>query len=134
MGKYADLAHHYFAQLVLTHKPFEVFVQPFPDASKGKWMISSGGGTEPRWSRDGKELFYLAGQTLMSVPVTLSPTFSMGTPVKLFDTPVQAGYTNESDIWQVAPDGKRFLMLPPDGQQPGPPLHVIVNWPALLKQ
>ena len=112
---------------------FEIYVQPFPDASKGKWMVSSGGGTEPRWNRDGKELFYLAGQTLMSVPVSLMPTFSTGTPVKLFDTPVQSGYTNESDIWQVAPDGKRFLMLPPDGSQAGPPLQVIVNWPALLK-
>ena len=113
---------------------YEIFVQPFPDASKGKWMVSSGGGTEPRWSHDGKELFYLAGQTLMSVPVKLNPTFSMGTPVKLFETPVQAGYTNESDIWQVAPDGRRFLMLLPDGGQPGPPLNVIVNWTSLLQQ
>lgn len=100
---------------------FEIYVQPFPDASKGKWMVSSGGGTEPRWSRDGKELFYLAGQALMAVPVSLTPTFSTATPVKLFETPVQSGYTNESDIWQVAPDGKRFLMLPPDGSQAGPP-------------
>jgi serine/threonine protein kinase len=113
---------------------FDVYVQPFPDASTGKWMVSSGGGTEPRWSRDGKELFYLAGQTLMSVPVTLTPTFSLGPPVKLFDTPVQSGYTNESDIWQVSPDGKRFLMLPADAGQSGPELRVIVNWQALLKQ
>ncbi|HWI16654.1 MAG TPA: protein kinase [Vicinamibacterales bacterium] len=113
---------------------FDIYVQPFPDASTGKWMVSSGGGTEPRWSRDGKELFYLAGQALMSVPVTLSPTFSFGPAVKLFDTPVQAGYTNESDIWQVAPDGKRFLMLPADDGQSGPELRVIVNWQALLKQ
>lgn len=112
---------------------FEIYVQPFPDASQGKWMVSSGGGTEPRWSPDGKELFYLAGQSLMSVPVTLTPTFSMGTPVRLFEAPVQAGYTNESDIWQVHPDGKRFLMLPPDKGQVGPPLNVIVNWQALVK-
>jgi serine/threonine protein kinase len=112
---------------------FEVYVQPFPEASNGKWMISSGGGTEPRWSHDGRELFFLAGQTLMSVPVRLTPTFSAGTPVALFETPNQSGYTNESDIWQVAPDGKRFLMLPPDGSQAGPPLQVIVNWQALLK-
>ncbi len=113
---------------------FEIYVQPFPDASQGKWMVSSGGGTEPRWSRDGKELFYLAGQTLMSVPVSLTPTFSMGTPARLFDVPVQSGYTNESDIWQVHPDGKRFLMLPPDKGQVGPPLNVIVNWQALLRK
>ena len=109
-------------------------MQPFPDPSKGKWQVSSGGGTEPRWSRDGKELFYFAGQALMAVPVTLSPTFSMGTPVKLFDEQNPAGYTNESDICQVAPDGKRVLLLPPDGPQPGPALQVMVNWPALLKR
>jgi Tol biopolymer transport system component len=112
---------------------FEIYVQPFPDATKGKWMVSTGGGTEPRWSRDGKELFYFSGQALMAVPVSLSPIFSYGTPVKLFDAPIPAGYTNESDLWQVAPDGKRFLFLPLAGQQPGPPLNVIVNWPALLK-
>lgn len=113
---------------------FEIFVQPFPDATKGKWMVSTGGGTEPRWSRDGKELFYFSGQALMAVPVSLSPTFSFGTPVKLFDAPIASGYTNESDLWQVAPDGKRFLFLPLAGQQPGPALDVIVNWPALLQR
>ena len=112
---------------------FEIYVQPFPDASRGKWMVSTGGGTEPRWSSDGKELFYFSGQALMAVPVNLSPTFSSGTPVKLFDAPIPAGYTNESDLWQVAPDGKRFLFLPLAGPQPGPPLEVIVNWAALLK-
>lgn len=112
---------------------FEIYVRPFPDASKGKWMVSTGGGTEPRWSRDGKELFYFSGQALMAVPVSLSPTFSFGTPVKLFDAPIPSGYTNESDIWQVAPDGRRFLFLPLAGPQPGPPLEVIVNWPLLLK-
>lgn len=112
---------------------FEIYVQPFPDASQGKWMVSTGGGTEPRWSSDGKELFYFSGQALMAVPVNLSPNFTYGTPVKLFDAPIPAGYTNESDLWQVAPDGKRFLFLPLAGPQPGPPLEVIVNWPALLK-
>ena len=112
---------------------FDIFVQPFPDASRGKWMVSSGGGVEPRWSRDGKELFYFSGQTLMAVPVSLNPTFSNGAPVAMFDAAVQAGYTNDSHRWQVAPDGKRFLLLAPAGQQQAPPLEVVVNWPALLK-
>jgi len=112
---------------------FEIYVQPFPNASQGKWMVSAGGGTEPRWSRDGKELFYFSGQALMAVPVLRSPSLSFGTPVKLFDAPIPSGYTNEGDLWQVAPDGKRFLFLPLAGPQPGPPVHVIVNWPALRK-
>jgi Tol biopolymer transport system component len=112
----------------------EVYVQPFPNASDGKWLVSSGGGTEPHWSRDGKELFYVAGQTLMSVPLTLQHTFSSGTPVRLFDAPVQPWYTNDSDRWQIAPDGKRFLLLVPASKTSAPPIDVVVNWPALLKK
>ena len=89
---------------------------------------------EPRWSRDGKELFYFSGQTLMAVPVSVRPTFSHGAPVALFDAPVQAGYTNDSHRWQVAPDGKRFLLLTNAGKDQAPPLDVIVNWWALLKR
>jgi Tol biopolymer transport system component len=110
---------------------FDIYVQPFPDASQGRWMVSSSGGSEPRWSRDGKELFYFSGQSLMAVPVSLTPTFSSGTAIKLFDAAIQAGYTNDSDRWQVAPDG-RFLLLVPAGRQQAPPVDVIVNWPALV--
>ncbi len=112
----------------------EVYVQPFPHAADGKWMISNGGGVEPRWSADGKELFYFAGQTLMAVPIALQPTFSLRPAVPLFDAPVQAGYINDSDRWQVAPDGKRFLILAPAGTTDAPPIDVIVNWPSLLRK
>jgi Tol biopolymer transport system component len=113
---------------------WEIYVQPFPNASDGKWMVSSGGGVEPRWSRDGKELFYFSGQTLMAVPVSLRPTFSNGAPAALFDAPVQAGYTSDSHRWQVAPDGKRFLLLVNAGKDQAPALEVVVNWPALLRK
>jgi Tol biopolymer transport system component len=113
---------------------FEIYVQPFPNASDGKWMVSSGGGIEPRWSRDGKELFFFAGQTLMAVPVSVQPTFSSGPPVALFDAPVQSGYTNDSHRWQVSPDGKRFLLITNAGQDQAPPLDVVVNWQAGLKK
>ena len=111
----------------------EVYVQPFPNAADGKWLVSNGGGSEPHWSRDGKELFYIAGQTVMSVPVTLTPTFSSGTPVRLFDAPVQQWYTNDTDRSQVAPDGKRFLLLVPAGKTSAPPIDIVVNWPTLLR-
>ena len=112
---------------------FEIYVQPFPDASQGKWIVSRGGGVEPRWSRDGKALFFFSGQTLMEVPVNLQPTFSNGAPAALFDAAIQAGYINDSHRWQLAPDAKRFLLLTPAGQQQAPPLEVIINWPALLR-
>jgi Tol biopolymer transport system component len=111
---------------------FEIYVQPFPNAADGKWMISNGGGVEPRWSRDGKELFYFAGQTLMRVPVTLQPTFSAGTPTALFDAPILPGYSQDSHRWQLAPDGQQFLLLAAVGKGPGTPLDVVINWPALL--
>jgi Tol biopolymer transport system component len=113
---------------------FEIYVQPFPNASDGKWMISSGGGIEPRWSRDGKELFFFAGQTLMAAPVSVQPTFSNGTPVALFDAPMQSGYTNDSHRWQLSPDGKRFLLVTNAGKDQAPPLDIVVNWQAGLRK
>jgi dipeptidyl aminopeptidase/acylaminoacyl peptidase len=113
---------------------FEIYVQPFPDPSQGKWMVSNGGGSEPRWSRDGKELFYFSGQRLMAVPVSVAPTFSFGPAVALFEAPIPAGYTNDSHRWQVAPDGKRFLLLAPATRAQASPIDVLVNWPALLKK
>ncbi|NOT25543.1 MAG: protein kinase [Acidobacteria bacterium] len=113
---------------------FEIYVQPFPNAVDGKWMISNGGGSEPRWSRDGRELYYFSGQTLMAVPVRLQPTFSSGAAVALFTAPVLSNYTNDGHRWQVAPDGKRFLLLTSAGKDEAPPLEVLVNWPSLLNR
>ena len=70
----------------------------------------------------------------MAVPITLTPTFSSGTPVALFDAPIQAGYTNDTHRWQLAPDAKRFLLLTLAGQQQAPPLEVIVNWLPTAKR
>ena len=65
---------------------FEVYVRSFP-AGTGKRQISTGGGTQPRWSRDGKEIFYVEGDTLMAVGVTTTPSFSAGSPEVLLDHP-----------------------------------------------
>jgi Tol biopolymer transport system component len=124
----------FVAYTSITNGDPEVYVQPFPNAADGKWLVSSGGGAEPHWSRDGKELFYFAGQTLMAVSITLQPTFSSGSPTRLFDAPVQPWYTNDSDRSQVAPDGKRFLLLIPGGKTTAPPIDIVVNWPTLLKK
>jgi Tol biopolymer transport system component len=112
---------------------WEIYVQPFPNASGGKWLVSSGG-VEPRWSPDGTELFYVSGQTLFAVPVRVQPTFSAGAPVALFDAAVVPNYTSDSHRWQVAPDGRRFLLLANAGGPQVPPLDVVVNWLALLTQ
>ena len=65
---------------------FEVYVRPYPDTDRARWQVSVGGGKQPLWSRDGRELFYrdFAG-TLLSVPVTGNPTFTAGRPQKILD-------------------------------------------------
>ena len=65
--------------------PF-VGLQRFPEGG-GTRQISTSGGSQPRWSRDGKELFYVRGDTLMVVSVTTSPSFSAGAVTELFSDP-----------------------------------------------
>jgi hypothetical protein len=70
----------------------------------------------------------------MAVPISLQPTFSNRPATRLFDAPIQVGYINDSDRWQVAPDGKRFLILAPAGKNDAPPIDIVVNWPSLLRK
>jgi eukaryotic-like serine/threonine-protein kinase len=97
---------------------WEIYVTTFP-AAAGKWQISRGGGTEPRWRGDGKELFYL-GPTgmLTSVPVQAGETFSSGVPTALFQVRGRAPISS-TDLftYDVTKDGQRFLVneyLKPD--------------------
>src|SRR4029077_3808568 len=101
---------------------WEIYVTTFP-AAAGKWQVSRGGGTEPRWRGDGKEIFYL-GPTgmLMAVPVDSSATFSSGEPTPLFQVRGRAPISS-TDLftYDVAKDGQRFLVneyLKPDHVTP----------------
>ncbi len=62
----------------------EVYVSPFPDPV-GKIQVSTGGGTEPMWSPDGRELFYRNGDKMMAVAVSRSPEFTPSKPTLLFE-------------------------------------------------
>ena len=64
----------------------EVYVQPYPGPG-GKWQVSIDGGTEPVWSRNGRELFYRSGNRMMAVETTMQPSFSAGKPRMLFEGP-----------------------------------------------
>jgi hypothetical protein len=118
----------------------EVYVRPFPVPSGGKWMISKDGGFQPRWRRNGKELFYVSAEAmLMEVDVSLSPVFKAGIPKALF--PVS--FSGSSDIigtgYDVTTDGQRFLIEKvTTGAGPGAPvspvLTVVVNWESGLKK
>ena len=92
----------------------EIYVRPFPNIGDGRWQVSTSGGTRPLWARDSRELFYLQTGNVVSmqrVPVTLTPTFSAGSPVKLFD--VDPGTVNPGPgrVYDVSPDGLRFLVI-----------------------
>jgi serine/threonine-protein kinase len=89
----------------------EIFVSPFPNATSSKWQISTDGGTEPVWSRDGSELFYRSGSDdLMAVQITATNTFSFGPKRVLFSAGQYLGDPNHTNF-DVHPDGERFLML-----------------------
>jgi eukaryotic-like serine/threonine-protein kinase len=107
---------------------WEVYVEPFP-VTGSKWKISTGGGADPSWRRDGKELFYLAAdKKLMAVEVkTDSLSFDAGIPRSLFGTRV-TGLTDSRNHYVVTPDGKQFLVNTVIEDATASPVNVVVNW------
>jgi dipeptidyl aminopeptidase/acylaminoacyl peptidase len=115
----------------------EVYLAPLR-GSGAKTRVSTGGGVSPRWRRDGRELFYLSGdgRTVMSVPIDLTPTLRVGTPVRLFTTAAEAGFRgNARDrAYDVTPDGTRFLFSVSADQTASSRITVVLDWPALLRR
>jgi serine/threonine protein kinase len=112
----------------------QVYVQAIP-ASGAKWQISPAGGVQPRWRRDGKELFYIsADQKLMSVPVKSGAGFEAGTPQPLFELdPVFPSLLGRYSYEPTA-DGQRFLVLEIVGGSAAPPINVEINWQSGLEK
>jgi serine/threonine protein kinase len=108
---------------------WEVFVEPFPPSGP-RWQISTDGGSQPLWRRDGAELFFLAPDAkLMSVTVTETSGagFSYSAPRVLFQTRIRPTYAPFPVNYAVSPDGQRFLI---EGVRPGtgPTISVATNW------
>jgi Tol biopolymer transport system component/predicted Ser/Thr protein kinase len=116
----------------------EVYVQPFPEASGGKWLVSKGGGNQPHWRHDGKELFYISTDSkVMAVDVTTTPVFRNGNPKVLFATRISGGaITQNITRYDVTPDGQKFLIntLPAEAAAPASPITVVLNWQMGLKK
>jgi len=103
----------------------EVYVQAFPGPG-GKWQISTEGGSEPVWARDGKRLFYVSGSRLMGVAVQSEPTFAAGEPQMIFEGPYWRAH-RELGNYDVSPDGRRFLMIS-GKEMTQTRLHVVLDW------
>jgi eukaryotic-like serine/threonine-protein kinase len=113
----------------------QIVVQSFPDPNVGRWQITAQGGVEPKWRRDGRELYYLAFDgKMMAVPIKTEPRFEAGTPTVLFDTPlgVSRAQSPRDRRYDVAPDG-RFLMAIPVANGPRP-VTALVNWSSGLEK
>jgi eukaryotic-like serine/threonine-protein kinase len=105
----------------------EVYIQSFPEPGR-KQKVSANGGALPRWSRDSKELFYIATDLrLMSVSIT--SVGAVGTPATLF----QSRVLQVNQDYDVTTDGRFLVNIPSTGQTPVP-ITVIVNWAAALKK
>jgi serine/threonine-protein kinase len=120
----------------------EVYVQPFPGSGRRE-LVSTDGGGQPVWARNGRELFYRASgpgpmMRMMAVDVTLGHVFTAAKPRLLWEA-MRAQYPGGTGgrTYDVAPDGQRFLMIQQRDSAPQPPVtHVVLvqNWLEELKR
>jgi len=106
----------------------EVYVRPFPNTSEAVYQVSADGGTTPKWSRDGREIFYQnASADLMRVAVTPGTTFGFTDPRMLFSLRGVAD-------WDVMPDGQRFVVIRERATQQRSKLVVVENFADELRR
>jgi hypothetical protein len=107
----------------------EIYIASFPDARR-RLQVTSGGGTFPQWGPDGRELFYLSGDGMLTVVGLRSGPdgLELSSPQQLFPL---ASTSFIASPYEVAPDGKRILV---NQAEQNMELHVMVNWPSLLKK
>jgi Tol biopolymer transport system component len=109
---------------------FEIYVVPFPPGG-GKWQISTSGGISPRWSNDGKELFYIGpdGQLMAATIAVSAGSLDAASPVALFQTRIIEGGSNSTakHEYDVSADGRFLINVVPD-EAAGAPLTLLQNW------
>jgi Tol biopolymer transport system component len=115
----------------------EVYVAPVR-GSGPRIQVSIGGGIAPRWRSDGEELFFLSsdGTVVKAAPITLTPALTPGVPAALFTIPRETDLQGRlrNTVYDVAPNGQRFLFsVAVRKARPGQ-MAVVLNWPALLEQ
>jgi eukaryotic-like serine/threonine-protein kinase len=114
----------------------EVYVRPFANADRGRWIVSNGGGSKPRWYGEGRGIAYESADGMMSsVEVNIAGSgFQTSPPKPLFKfEPFNSGIRGPR-LWDVTPDGQRFLVLVPDKRDQHEEITVVINWQAGLKK
>jgi serine/threonine-protein kinase len=115
---------------------FEVYVRPFSNPDAGEWLVSTSGGLQAVWAREGEELFYVAlDGSLMTVAVELrGSVWSAGAPKQLTEKRYFSGGGVQRQ-YDVAPDGQKVLVLKQgSGQTQSPQILVVLNWVEELKR
>ena len=113
-----------------------MYVSPFPNVADGRWLVSTGGGSEPVWAHSGRELFYRNGRLdLVAVTVLPGEAFTMGEQRTLFSTqPYRADVFHR--MYDVTPNDQRFVMIRVQGEgvQDDVQLIVVENFFEELKE
>jgi serine/threonine-protein kinase len=106
----------------------EIYVRPFPEVDAGgRWQVSTGGGTQPLWARNGRELFYRTVEAVIAVPIETDPNFRQGNPEVVFEGNYHLFQGGPN--YDVSPDGERFLMIRQDeGASSTSQIIVVQNW------
>jgi hypothetical protein len=139
------ICHRQECEFALFARPQSIVYQP---SGTGEWCIralsdhafpaewiSTGGGYQPLWRRDGKELLYFSeGRKPMSVDVSTSPSFKAASPKLPFAAPLMNLTVTAANLWGIAPDGQRFLLNVEAERAASAPMTVVVNWQAGLKK
>jgi dipeptidyl aminopeptidase/acylaminoacyl peptidase len=113
----------------------EVFLTRFPEGT-GRWQISNGGGSQPRWAKGNGELFFIGGsgptsRMLTSVDLGTGPEIAIGVPEQLFSLSDNFNNSLKSEEgFDVAADGSRFLMVRSSSSGPAstPRMILVQNW------
>ena len=103
----------------------EIYIRPFPEGGAAV-QISTTGGTEPTWSRDGGRLYYRVKGALFATTLSRTPTLSVTGGASTFADDFESGYQQRN--YDVTPDGKRFVMVGDTIPVKGPDLIVVMNW------
>ena len=110
----------------------EIYLMDFPEGTQ-RHRISTNGGLQPRWRRDGKELFFVGGDgSMMSTEISATGGLQTTVPKPLFHPNLRLG--SNKALYDVTSDGQRFLVIDGEIQSDDSDIEMVLNWPSLLSR